>query len=179
VNARRRLAAAGALVVALLVGGCAPVYVPKSTYPPIGSTPLPAGDTTNATTNAVIGALAAAGLQATVTTRPFRPPEGPLLTAAPRTVVQVTLPDDPDHGFIVIYALDSPNAALAAASDHATWVAAPVGKINFAPGTRFELHVLGSNVILFSWLPGSSPDPRLDQVGPALQTVGTAVDVPS
>jgi hypothetical protein len=88
------------------------------------------------------------------------------------------MPDDLDHGFIVIYAFDSRNAALAAASDHATWVAAGVGRINFPPGTRFELRVLGTNVILFSWLPGSSPDSRNDQIGPALEGIGEAVTVP-
>lgn len=168
-----------AVAVAVGVSACAPVYNPRSTYPPSGSTPLPAGDTTSAATQAVLGALATAGLQAAVSATPYRPPEGPLLSAAPRTVVQVTMPDDPGRGFIVIYALDSPNAALAAANDHATWVAAPVGKINFPLGTRFELRVLGSNVIWFSWLPGSSPDARNDRIGPALETVGEAVSVPS
>lgn len=166
-------------VVAFAVTACAPVYNPRTTYQPAGSTPLPAGDTTSAATQAVLGALASAGLQATVSATPYRPPEGPLLSAAPRTVLQVTMPDDPTHGFIVIYALDSPNAALAAANDHATWVAAPVGKINYPPGTRFELRTLGSNVILFSWLPGSSPDARNDRIGPALETVGEGVAVPS
>ena len=167
------------LAVGLLVAACAPAYVPTSTYPPVGSTPGAPGGAAKATTNAVIAALAAVGLQAVETTRPYRPPEGPLLAAAPRTVIQVALPDDPDHGFVVVYALDSPNAALAAANDHATWVASSIGRINFAPGTRFQLRALGSTVILFSWLPGSSPDPRLDQVGPALETVGEAVTVPS
>jgi hypothetical protein len=171
--------AAALLLIAIAAAACAPTYVPTSTYPPIGSTPLPPGDTTNATVGAVIGALGTAGLQAGVTQTPYRPPEGPLLAAAPRTVLQVTMPDDPTHGFIVVYALDSPNAALAAANDHARWVSDPVGNINLPPGTRFELRVLGSNVILFSWLPGSSPDKRNDQIGPALETVGEAVTVPS
>jgi hypothetical protein len=169
----------GALVLALVFAGCAPTYIPTSTYPPVGSTPAPAGDATSATRQAVITALAAAGLQAAETNRAYRPPEGPLLAAAPRIVLQATLPDDPDHGFIVIYSLDSPNAALVAANDHATWVASSVGRINFPPGTRFELRALGATVILFSWLPGSSPDPRLDQIGPALETVGESVTVPS
>jgi hypothetical protein len=164
--------------VALLLAACAPAYVPRATYPPSGSTPVAAGDATNATKQAVIAALAAAGLQATDTNRTFRPPEGPLLTAAPRTVVQVALPDDPDHGFVVIYALDSPNAALAAANDHAAWVASSIGRINFAPGTRWVLSVVGSNVVLFSWLPKSSPDPRFDQIGPALAGIGEPVTVP-
>ena len=166
------------LLVALTVSACAPAYVPRSTYPPIGSTPLPAGDSTNATSQAVIGALSGAGLQAAVTLTPYRPPEGPLLAAAPRTVLQVTLPDDPEHGFIVIYALGSPNSALAAANDHAEWLGSSTGRINFPPGTRFALRVLGATVVSFSWLPGASPDRRLDQIGPALETVGEAVTVP-
>jgi hypothetical protein len=171
---RRALAA----VLALVVVACAPTYNPRTTYPPIGSTPLPAGDSTNAAKQAVIGALGAAGIQASDASRSYRPPEGPLLAAAPRTVVQVALADDPDHGFIVIYALDSPNSALAAANDHAAWVASSIGRINFAPGTRFALRVLGANVVLFSWLPGSSPDNRIEQIGPALEAIGDAVIVP-
>lgn len=172
---RRALAA----LLALLVVGCAPAYNPRATFPPIGSTPLPAGDSTNAARQAVIGALATAGIQAADANRSYRPPEGPLLAAAPRTVVQAALADDPDHGFIVIYALDSPNTALAAANDHAAWVASSIGRINFASGTRFVLRVLGSNVILFSWLPGSTPDAVLDRVGPALETIGEGVTVPN
>lgn len=172
-------AVAGLAAVTIALSACAPAYVPRSTYPPVGSTPLPAGDSTNAASQAVISALAGAGLQAAETLRAFRPPEGPLLTAAPRTVLQVTMPDDPDHGFIVIYAFDSPNTALAAANDHATWVASSIGRINVPPGTRFELRVLGSNVILFSWLPGSSADTRLDQIGPVLDEIGEGVTVPS
>lgn len=168
-----------AAVLALVVAACAPAYNPRTTYPPVGSTPLPAGDSTNAAKQAVIGALATAGIQATDAIRGYRPPEGPLLAAAPRTIVQVALADDPNHGFIVVYALDSPNTALAAANDHATWVASSIGRINFAPGTRFVLRALGRNVILFSWLPGSSPDPALDRVGAALETIGEGVPVPN
>jgi hypothetical protein len=167
------------MALLLAVAACAPSYIPRSTYPPVGSTPVAPGDATSATIRTVIGALGAAGLQAAETSRSFRPPEGPLLAAAPRSIVQVTMPDDPDHGFIAIYALDSPNTALAAAKDHAAWVASSIGRINFAPGMRFVLRVLGSNVIWFSWLPGSSPDSRLDQIGPVLETIGEGVAVPS
>jgi len=173
----RRLATI-ALALALGAAACAPV-TSRTTYPPIGSTPQPAGDATTATARAVIAALAAAGLQAEETIRTFRPPEGPLLAAAPRTVLQVALPDDPDHGFIVIYALNAPNAALAAADDHAAWVASSIGRINFPPGTRFALRVVGANVVSFSWLPGTGPDGRLDQVGAVLETLGDGVTVPA
>jgi hypothetical protein len=176
---RGPLVVALALAAVLGVAACAPAYVPTATYPPVGSTPRPAGAATAAAEQAVIAALATAGLPASETIRAFRPPEGPLLAAAPRAVLQVTLPDDPDHGFIVVYAFDSPNAALAAANDHATWVASSIGRINFAPGTQFALRVLGANVIWFSWLPGSSEDPRLDQVGAVIDTIGEGVTVPS
>jgi hypothetical protein len=166
------------IAAALAFAACAPA-TSRTTYPPVGTTPQPAGDATNAAAQAVIAALAAAGLQATVTNRTFRPPEGPLLAAAPRSVLQLELADDPDHGFIVVYALDSPNAALAAATDHAAWVASSIGRINFAPGTRFALRVLGSNVISFSWLPGSSPGTQLDEAGAVVDTIGDGVPVPS
>jgi hypothetical protein len=166
---------AGVLLAAALgLGACAPA-TSRTTYPPVGTTPQPAGATTSATMRSVIATLGAVGLQAAETIRAFRPPEGPLLAAAPRTVLQVALPDDPDHGFIVIYALDSPNAALAAANDHAAWVASSIGRINFPPGARHVLQVLGSTVISFSWLP---TDARLDQVGQALEGLGDGVTVP-
>jgi hypothetical protein len=177
-HAPTRLVGAIALVVALAIAACAPAYNPRTTYPPVGSSPRDVGATTNATKQAVIGALAAVGLQAADANRTYRPPEGPLLTAAPRSVVQVALPDDPHHGFVVIYALESPNAALAAANDHAAWVASSIGRINFAPGTRFVLRVVGANVVLFSWLPGSSPDQRIERIGPALEQLGEAITVP-
>lgn len=167
-----------ALVSALAFAACAP-GTSRTTYPPMGSTPQPVGDATNATKQAVINALAAAGLQAADATRAFRPPEGPLLAAAPRSVLQVALADDPDHGFIVVYALDSPNVALAAANDHAAWVASSIGRVNFPPGTQFALRAVGSNVVLFSWLPGASSDSRLDQVGAALETIGEGITVPN
>jgi hypothetical protein len=173
---RRPGAALVALTLALVAGGCA--IEPKTTYPPSGTTPQPVGDAVNATKQAVIGALAAAGLQAAESVKPYRPAEGPLLAAAPRSIVQAALPDDPDHGFIAIYALDSPNAALAAAHDQATWVTGPTGRMNFPLHSRFVLRTLGSTVIFFWWLPGSSADARLEQVGPALETIGEGVTIP-
>ena len=39
-------------------------------------------------------------------------------------------------------------------------------------------HHCNANVILFSWLPGSSPDSRNDQIGPVLESIGDGVTVP-
>ena len=162
-------------VVALAMAGCAGAL--RATYPPIGSTPQAAGDATSAAALAVTSALAAAGLQAAVANRPYRPPEGPLLAAAPRTVLQATLADDPDHGFVVIYALASDAAAAAAASDQAAYIASGVGRVNFAPDAHFVLRVVGSTVVFFWWSPGAAQDKRAQSIEDALTTVGEAVDV--
>jgi hypothetical protein len=173
-GSRRRIAAIGIVLAA--AAGCAGAT--HATFPPLGSTPGPAGDATAATTQQVIGALAAEGLQAAVTLRPFRPPEGPLLAAAPRSVLQAALPDDPDHGFIVIYALNDPATALAAASDTAAYVATGPGKIQFVAGSHFVLRVVGANVIFFTWSPDNAPDSRTHLIEDALGQLGSGVRVP-
>jgi hypothetical protein len=170
-------AAPAVLLLALLAAGCSAPS--RSTFPPIGSTPAPAGDATAATRQAVVGALAAAGLQAADATRPFRPPEGALLAAAPRTVLQVPLAQDPDGGWIVIYALDSPDDAGVAAKDHATYLGSNIGRGLYASGTRFVLQVVGSTVVFFSWLPSASPDPKTATIAQTLVAIGTEVPVPN
>jgi hypothetical protein len=178
-TSRRRpiaVVAAVALVLAVAAGCAGPNH---ATFPPLGSTPRPAGDVTGPTTQEVIGALAAVGLQAAVTIRPFRPAEGPLLAAAPRSVLQVALPDDPDHGFIVIYALADPATALAAAIDTAAYIATGPGKIQFVAGSHFVLRVEGSTVIFFTWSPDNAPDAHTHLIEDALGQVGTGVQVQS
>jgi hypothetical protein len=150
----------------------------RTTFPPVGSTPEPAGDATAATKQQVIAALAAAGLQAADAVRAYRPPEGALLAAAPRSVLQVALPDDPTHGYVVIYALASDADATAAATDHATYISSGPGAIQFPPGTEFVLRVAGSNVVFFSWSPDNAPDPGTVQIATTLSGIGTAIDIP-
>lgn len=174
-SARRHAFAGAALAVVILAGCAGPNH---ATFPPLGSTPGPAGDTTGQTIQQVVGALAAAGLQAGPTLRPFRPPEGPLLAGAPRSVLQVSLPDDPDHGFIVIYALADPATALTAAMDTAAYVATGPGKIQFVAGSHFVLRVVGSTVIFFTWSPDNAPDSRTHLIEDTLGRLGTEVQVP-
>ncbi|MEO8273078.1 MAG: hypothetical protein ABI620_03345 [Chloroflexota bacterium] len=169
-----RIAALLAAAV-LTAGACAGVT--RTTFPPPGSSPAPVGDRTSATIIAVTGALAAAGLPSTVANRQYRPPEGALLAAAPRSVVQATLPDDPAHGFVVVYAFASPIAARAAADDQAAYVASGIGRVQFAPDARFMLRVLGSTVIFFWWSPGAALDARAPSIEDALSTIGDAVEV--
>lgn len=168
-----------ALLVAAMLAGAACTGASRTTFPPLGSSPQPAGGATVATKGKVIGALAAVGLQAIDATRAYRPPEGPLLAAAPRSVVQATLPDDPSHGFVVIYALASDVAAGTAAADHAAYVASGIGRVQFPADSRFVLRVAGSTVVFFTWSPGAALDDRTRLIEDALRTVGTEVQVPS
>jgi hypothetical protein len=177
-TARARAALALAIAGTLVLAGCAGP-VTRTTFPPQGTTPGPAGGNADATVHQVLVALAAAGIQAAPANRPFRPPEGPLLAGAPRQLVQIDLPNDPDPIWIVVYDLGSPAAAAAAAKDHAAWIASNPGRINFAPGTQFALQVAGSTVIFFSWLPASSPDPGTATIAQTLAAIGTEVVVPN
>jgi hypothetical protein len=124
-------------------------------------------------------ALAAAGLQATASSRPFRPPEGPLLAAAPRTVLEVPLPKDPDPALIVVYAFTRAQDASVAARDQAAYVSSNTGRAYSAPGTRFVLQVVDATVVWFTWLPGSAPDPGSATIAQTLAGIGATVDVPA
>lgn len=166
------------IVVAALAAG--PVAAPGSpTFPPVGATSAPARAGAAATRSAVAAALAGVGLQAEDVLAPYRPAEGPRLAAAPRIVVRATLPDDPDHGRIVIYEFVTPNDASVAAGDQAAYLASGVGRVQFPPDTRFTIRVVDSTVVFFAWSPGSSLDPRTSQIAEALATLGLEVVVPN
>jgi len=158
------------LAIAPLVAACAP---------PSGNLPTPGsgGDPASATKALITGALGTVGLQAVDAIRPYRPPEAPSLTGAPRSVIQVQLPDDPDHGFIVIYSLGSATAAEKAAFDQAAYVASGTGGIQFPPGSHFVIRTVDTTMIFFTWSPGSSPDQRTHFIEDALDTIGIAVPI--
>jgi len=174
-HAPAALAVASFLLLGLAACGSSTT---RSTFPPLGVTPPPAGDATAAARAEVIGALGELGLQATDAVRAYRPPEGPLLAAAPRTVLQATLPDDPAHGYIVIYAFGSPTDASAAARDHAAYVSTGPGRIQYPPATRFVLRIVGSTVVFFDWSPDVSTDERTRNIEDALLRIGSGVPVP-
>ena len=173
---RRSIAIAFAALVA--VAACVPVTT-RTTFPPLGTTPQPAGDSTAATKQVLIDALAAKGLVATDAIRTYRPPEGALLTAAPRSVLQVDLTDDPEHGYIVVYALASPAAAIAAARDQLQYLAQGAGGGTLLPpGTHFVVRPRDATVVFFHWLPANSPDPRTATVADTISEVTSSVSEP-
>ena len=147
--------------------------------PVVDSTPAPAGDATAPARSMVIAALGSVGLQARDAIQPYRPSEAPRFAAAARTVLQAILPDDPEHGFIVLYAFPSPSEAEAAAAEQAAYSASGPGRVQFGPGSRFVLRLVGATAIFFTWAPDRSPDPRTPSIDQALSTVGTAVAIPS
>ena len=163
-----------ALAATVLVGAIsACASEPRSTFLAPGG---PAGDLTDATEAQVIAALAAVGLPAGEATTSYLPPEAALFANAPRTVIQATLPDDPTHGFLVIYAFSTAQAAQTAAAEQAEHISSHRGGI-FPLGTRAVLRQVGSNVVFFSWLPDSSPDARTRLIEEALLGVGTEVRI--
>lgn len=163
---------------ALAIGACGSGNSVGVTFPPADSTPAAAGDATSAARGMVIAALGTVGLQARDAIQPYRPSEAPRFSAAARTVLQVTLPDDPDHGFVVLYAFSSPAEAESAATEEAAYIASGPGRVQFGPGSRFVLRLVGATVVFFTWSPDNSPDPRTPSIDQALSTVGTAVAIP-
>jgi len=175
---RLRLAATATLAAAL-AAGCGLVGRSGPTFPPLGTTPAPAGESTAGARAQVAAALAVEGLQVIDAVVAYRPPEGAIFAAAPRTVIQVVLPDDPTHGYIVLYALGTPAAALAGAQDQAAYIASGPGHVLFVPGSQFSLRVLGANAIFFVWSPDASPDSRTPSIALALSQIGDEVPIPA
>jgi hypothetical protein len=171
--------AAAVVLAALVVAGCRLPSGDQPTFPPVGSKPAPAGASTTAARAEVAAALTVEGLELIDGVAAYRPPEGAIFAASPRTVVQVVLPDDPTHGFIVLYAFSTPAAALAAAQDQAAYVASGPGHVLFVPGSQFSLRVLGNVAIFFAWSPDSSPDSHTPSIPLALSQIGAEVAIPS
>jgi hypothetical protein len=128
--------------------------------------------------SAVAEALGAARILVNEPQAPFRPAETPRLAAAPRSVIQAVLPQDPERGVISIYGFMDPSAAERAAQEQAAYVASPVGRVQFPTGTQFTIRQFGSAVVFYSEVPGTSADPQAQDVTEVLRTVGTEVAVP-
>lgn len=161
-----------ALALALALAACG---VPSGNV----ATPGGGGDAASATGQLIRGALGAVGLQAVDSVKPYRPAEAASVIGTQRSILQVQLPDDPDHGFIVIYSAGSATTAEKVAFDQAAFLSTSAGKIQFPPGSHFVLRTVDTTVIFFTWAPGASPDQRTPLIEQALNTIGIAVPVGS
>ncbi len=108
---------------------------------------------------------------------PFRPAESPSLMEAPRGVYQAILPDDPEHGFIVVYELPDAGAAFAAGTELAAYLASGPGRVQFPPDSRHVIRQVGTTLVVFSWSPASSPDPRTPELANAIASLGQSIEV--
>ena len=180
---RPRLATPALLVASVLAGtlllaGCAdldagPTGGPVAT--PIGS---PAGGPgASAARDAIFDALGRSNLIVAETSTPFRPPESAPLAAAPRNVYQVTLPQDPDKGFIVVYELPTQADAAAAAEAQREYLASGPGRVQSPQGTDSVIQQLGSAVIVYLWLPADAKDPAAPRIAEALRMIGKTFPV--
>lgn len=166
------------LVVALASGRVAAPGAP--TFPPVGATTAPAGPAAASTRAALADALRAQGLQLEDVVTAYRPAEAPHVAAAPRLVVRVIVPSDPDHGRILIYEFRDTGAATVAAQEQAAYVSSGVGRVQFPPQTQFTLRVVGSTVVFYAYSTADVPDPdRASGIATALAGLGFEVPVPN
>jgi hypothetical protein len=179
--AARVIRRAGVLVLlaALLVVGCGAFDAGPTVRPTAGG---PArspseGQPADATRDALFEALGDLNLIVAETAIPYRPAEAEALARAPRTVYQVTLPEEPDRGFIVVYRFGGTVAAAAAAEDQRTYLRSGPGRVQNPLGTEHVIRQLGPTVIYYHWLPAASVDPAAPRIAEALQKLGTSFEV--
>lgn len=122
-------------------------------------------------------ALGGRRVELQVPQQPYRPAESPSMAGAARAVFQAVLPEDPSHGYVVVYEFADSSSAAAAGADQARYVVTGPGRVQFAFGTQFVIRQLDTTVIFYSWVPGSSPDPQAPDVAAALASIGRPIPV--
>jgi hypothetical protein len=162
-------------LTAALLAGCAPGAAPAQSQA-VAATPqtgvTPAIDAARA---AVAGAVQTGGFSLTEATG-YQPGEAPSLQAVPRVVYQLSLAG-PNEGWVVIYDVGTPDAALAAGSDFATYLQKS-GHSNYPSDAAFTLNVVGS-ALIFHWF-SQSRSPDADQASKAfdlVSSVGQQIEV--
>ena len=126
----------------------------------------------------VARALARDGLQLEDARQPFRPAESTALARAPRGIFQVVLPDDPGHGFIVIYEFRDEASAADAGREQAAYLGSGPGRVQFPPDTQHLIRQSGTVLITYSWSASNSTDARAPAILADLALVGTGIAVP-
>jgi hypothetical protein len=176
VRAPARLAGLILVVVVLSACGIAASRASSApdTSPVAASLPPAVADTRRL----VVDALGRDGLILQDATQPFRPPESPSTTGAARGIFQVVLPDDPIHGYFVIYAFRDAATAASAAADQAAYIGSGPGRIQLPPDAQSLIRQVDTTVIFYSWSPANSTDARAPAIATDLATVGIAIPIP-
>lgn len=168
-------------MVALALAACAPGGgVTVTSFPPgsIGPTRT-AGAAAGQTRTELVRALGERNLVLQDTQAPFRPPEDTTFTMTPRALYQVILPEAPSEGFIVVYEFADPTAAAEAAAAQAQYLATGPARVQSAFGARHVIRIVGSTVVLYTWVPEGATDELQTRIQPALETLGIGVLIPS
>ncbi|MFL5674958.1 MAG: hypothetical protein ACJ779_08130 [Chloroflexota bacterium] len=161
----------------MVVAGCA-TETPAATLSEATAAPTrTVTPTVNQTRAALVTALGGQNLILADSQAPIRPAEAPLFAAAPRAVYQVTLPKDPDKGFIVVYEFADPGAAATAAAEEQAYLATGPGRVQTPQGTITVIRQVGSTVVFYQWLPGATKDPAAPTVQTALETLGVGFPI--
>lgn len=178
---------AAVLVVALVLPAlalvaCAPTGAPPAVQPSAVASIGPSsnvGPAVAQTRAELVRVLGSRNLVLQDSSAAFRPPEDPRFSTTPRALYQVILPDAPSEGFIVVYEFGDPTAATEAATAQAAYLATGPAKVQSAFGARHILRLVGSTVVMYTWVPEGVLDPRQPEIQAALETLGTGVPVPS
>ncbi len=170
-----------ALLLVALVGACAPGGgVSVASFPPGTLGPArTAGAAAAQTRIELVRVLGQHNLILQDSEAPFRPPEDTAFTTTPRALYQVILPNAPSEGFIVVYEFSDATTAAEAAADQAAYLATGPARVQSAFGTRHVIRLVGSTVVLYSWVPEGAADERQPGIQAALETLGIGVAVPS
>jgi hypothetical protein len=179
----RPLWLAGAAFVVTLAAACAPTtpatpIVRPSAVESVGPSRT-VGPAVAQTRSDLVRVLGTRSLVLQDSQAPFRPPEDARFSSTPRALYQVILPEAPTEGFIVVYEFADPIAASEAASAEAAYLASGPAKVQSAFGARHILRLVGSTVVVYSWVPQGVEDPRQPDIQAALEMLGTGVPVPS
>lgn len=170
------------LAVAWVLAACGGTTGSGAVPPPPGATIRPVGTVgpeVAQTRAELVRVLGTRNLVLQDSQAAFRPPEDARFTTTPRALYQVILPDAPTEGFIVVYQFADPVEASEAASAQARYLATGPAKVQSAFGARHILRLVGSTVVMYTWVPNGSADPRQPDIQVALETLGTGVLVPS
>ncbi len=168
-------------VMAVAAAGCGVAAPQGSVTVPLRETPSPAPTVTRAVAQTrlqIAGALTIAGFQLSDPTVPFRPPESPRLASAARAVFQVVLPNDPGHGYIVVYEFPDTATATIAGNEMAAYLGTGPGKVQFTPDTTHVLRQIGTTLIFYSYSSANSPGPDTATVATALSSIGQGFAIP-
>lgn len=185
--ATRLTRASAALVVAvaapLLLSACAPAgdAAPPSAavVPATGAPTRSVGPAVAQTRAELVRVLGTKNLVLQDSQAQFRPPEDARFTRTPRALYQVILPQAPGEGFIVVYEFPDPPTASEAATAQAAYLATGPAKVQSPFGSRHIIRLVGSTVVVYSWVPEGAEDPLQPDIQVALETLGTGVPVPS